>query len=234
MTRSPEFAPEASVFQLHWPAASSVPARYVLPVAVFRSLGLSSEQRSPPAAVDAGLDGIGAPVATAGALAGAAVLVIGLVVARGGLVGVAAPPHAARTIEIAARPAHLKARTGAPPLFVPNRRAEERSKGACLRAVTLAAPIPRLRPVRPVQTPRTVWRPLARRTAAAARRAGMADATGRRRTRGQERHVPLREVELVQEFDAQAGVDERGHDLTERVVPAVLDEALRRRASVGI
>src|SRR5437867_11461660 len=45
---------------------------------------------------------------------------------------------------------------------------------------------------------------------------------------------PADEIELVEEIQPEAGVDEGGDDLAERVVPAVLDEALRRRVPVGI
>ena len=50
----------------------------------------------------------------------------------------------------------------------------------------------------------------------------------------QELDWPVDEVELVQELDPQARLDQGGEDLTQRVVPAVLDQALGRGARVGV
>jgi hypothetical protein len=40
----------------------------------------------------------------------------------------------------------------------------------------------------------------------------------------EEVHRPANEIELVEELEPEAGVGERGQDLAERMIPAVLDE----------
>jgi hypothetical protein len=50
----------------------------------------------------------------------------------------------------------------------------------------------------------------------------------------QPRQLPVAEIELVEELDLQAGVDERGDDLAQRVVPAVLHQAGGGRRPIGV